>query len=212
MGAMQQMLFSGSGSVPVATRFYLPSTGAAAVAPAFSGDWGRTAEADRVAAVTTKISSSMTDKVVGSPSSFTYAVLGRQYVSAPLSAQTISGTVKSQVRAKDPDFEDHLRLLIRVCSNDGSTFTGTLLALADHGTGASLTATLKNRAFASSGTALTSLAINSGDRLVIEYGVFTGVLANASYLNCGDNSGTDLPEDETTTSAYNPWIEFSALL
>lgn len=212
MGAIQQVLLANMASETSVNRIYLPSTGAAAVSPAFGGGWGRTAEADRVAAVTTKISSSMTDKYVASPGGFTYAVLGRQYVSGSLAAQTISGTVKSQVRAGDSDFEDHLRLLIRVCSSDGSTFTGTLLALGDYGTGAVLTSTKKNRAFASSGTALTSLAVNAGDRLVLEYGVYTGTLANGSNLNFGDNSGTDLPEDNTTTTANNPWIEFSQAL
>lgn len=213
-GPVQQMLLVEVTSGTSVNRLYLPSTGAAAVSPAFSGSWGRTADGDRIAAVITKINSAMTNQAANVPSGSNYAVLGRQYVSAPLAAQTISGTVKSQVRAYDVTNtnEDHLRLLIRVCSNDGSTFRGTVLSLGDYGSGTTLANTIKNRKFANSGTALTSLAVNAGDRLVIEYGVYGGSSAATDYLNFGDNSGTDLPEDETTTSAYNPWIEFSNAL
>ena len=192
----------------MATRFYLPSTGAAAVSPAYGG-WGKTSSGDRLAMVQTKISSAMANKSAGS-SSGTHLV--RQYVSEPLPAQTISGTVSCYARCLEDDSTDIIvtRLLIRVCSNDGTSYTGTLLSLGGYGPGTDFDNSLKNRIFAD-GDSLSSLAINANDRLVIEMGYNSNIGAlDIGRINFGDNSGTDLGENETETAANNPWIEFSA--
>jgi len=186
----------------MATRLYYPSTGAAAVSPAFDA-WSNTAIADRIAAVRTKITSAMTNKshTLGQAD-----VLLRQYVSEPMAAQTISGTVKCYVRGLS-DTEKISTLSIRVCNNAGTAFTGTLLALNHYGNNTNFATSLKNNIFAN-GDALSSLAINANDRLVIELGT-RKVSGSNGTLNFGDDSGTDLPENETETAAYNPWIEFS---
>ena len=192
----------------MATRFYLPSTGAAAVSPAYGG-WGKTSSGDRLAMVQTKISSAMANKSAGS-SSGTHLV--RQYVSEPLPAQTISGTVSCYARCLEDNSTDTIvtRLLIRVCSNDGTSYTGTLLSLGGYGPGTDFDNSLKNRIFAD-GDSLSSLAINANDRLVIEMGYNSNIGAlDIGRINFGDNSGTDLGENETETTANNPWIEFSA--
>lgn len=188
------------------TRFYLPSTGAAAVSPAY-GSWTDVPNS-RLALVRTKISSAMTNK---SASAGTGTRGARQYVSEPLAAQTISGTVKCYIRCLELDVDDNCtsRLLIRVCNNAGTAYTGTLLSLAHYGTSTEFSASLRNIAFAN-GDTLSSLAINEGDRLVVELGNNNAGGDNTTSLEFGDNSGTDLGENETETTANNPWIEFSA--
>jgi hypothetical protein len=49
-----------------------------------------------------------------------------------------------------------------------------------------------------------------GDRLVVEFGGGRALSWTGDFaISFGDNSGTDLPEDDTTTAANNPWLEFS---
>ncbi len=74
------------------TRFYLPSTGAAAVSPSYAA-WADTGQAgSRLKAVTTKISSAMAGVYVASVAGGERTLI-RQYVSDPIPAQTITGTV-----------------------------------------------------------------------------------------------------------------------
>ena len=200
-----------------ATRFYLPSTGAAAVSPAFtlSGfSWTHTASADRIAAVTTKINSAVTDKVVVGTSGIGIDQLFRQYVSAPIPAQTIGGTVKGQIRALEETTSADARaqIVIYVVSNDGSTLRGVLYAGDTGALASEFTNTARqNRKFPrSSPVSLSSVAASTNDRIVMEIGARrSGSSYVDVYLVFGDNSATDLAEDETTAAENNPWIEFS---
>ena len=193
-----------------ATRIYLPSTGTNAVSPAFGG-WGDTTTGapDRIRCVTKKIGTTMIGESFtsggGGPGNTTY--LNRQYVSDPIAAQTISGTVKGQVRGTDNTATVYSAILIRVVSNDGSTVRGTLLALT---AGANdYPAALTNR-YTPASTALAAVTAQNGDRIVIEIGISkTAGGAKVISQSFGDDSATDLPENETETLAYNPWIEFS---
>ena len=197
----------------MATRLYLPSTGAAAVSPAYDAAWDVTTGADALACVLVKLSSAMGSQISGSLTEAGVNDWGliRQYVSAPLAAQTISGTVKSQARYLRSSGETiHDAISIRVCNNAGTSFTGTLLSLGSY-KNSDGSASLRNKMFAD-GDALSSLAVNAGDRLVIEYGAKRVGGDGTGTINFGDDSGTDLPEDETTTAANNPWIEFSGTL
>ena len=204
----------------MATRFYLPSSGAAAVSPAY-GAWTFTDEAQRLAMATTKISTSMSAiGVTGSFDATGTHRLWRQYVSAPIGAQTVSGTVKMQARCNnggvDLDY-DHIRLRIIVVSNDGATVRGTLLALGNYGPANEFTdtPTSTNRTGAD-GDALSSVSASANDRIVVEIGAYCGGAGGADEgaIQCifGDDSGTDLPENESTTAANNPWVEFSGNL
>lgn len=189
----------------MATRYYFPSTGAAAVSPAYDAAWNQTGQADRLRCVTTRISSAMTDKTLTDPG--TTVVLWRQYVSDPIGAQTITGTVKAQARAMKTGTDQPSYLGIRVVSNDGAVVRGTLLAVADH-VGTLLGGTLTNKTFVD-GDTVTSVVAHNNDRLVFEIGNYQTVSTADPTGNFGDDSGTDLPEDETTTAAYNPWVELS---
>ncbi len=57
-------LFLSATSLPTPTRFYLPSTGAAAVSPSFGGGWNVTTGGDRLACVVSRIGSAQTSKVL----------------------------------------------------------------------------------------------------------------------------------------------------
>lgn len=137
-----------------------------------------------------------------------------QFASLPLAAQTVSGNVKAIIRASEAatngDFRSQMN--IRIVGWEGNVFRGTLLA---HGTGALASewaTTLTNRKFpvnyAGAGGALTPVAAQLGDRLVVEVGFRCHGTNTNGTIDIGDASLTDLAEDEVGTAQDNPWIEF----
>ena len=125
----------------MATRFYLPSTGAAPVSVTKSSYWDgieNSAQADNYAsckAVITTISSAMTSRSLdgntdGGDTNYAYG----QWISDPIAAQTLSAqNLKLQVRA----FEESSRanqfvaISVRVVSNDGTVVRGTVIEARD---------------------------------------------------------------------------------
>lgn len=204
----------------MATRFYLPSTGAAAVSPAFDLGWGLSVDADRIAMVRTKANSAFNSKAVAESSAIVTDVLMRQYVSEPVAAQTITGTLKCIARANENSSTADFRsqLLVRVVSGDGLVVRGTLIAL-DTGALASewnLVSFVNRKfpkAYATGGASVTSVTAQDGDRLVVEIGYRahnTTAASRTGTLDFGDPSATgDLVEDETGTTQLCPWVEFS---
>jgi hypothetical protein len=204
----------------MATRIYLPSTGTPPISPAASATWNAFVGSRRRRAVLTRIGSAMSTgwtALDDSASTLNFA-LG-QWISDPLAVQTITGTFKAYMRCSETgtagDFKS--QIIIRVLSLDGTTVRGTLYG---GDTGNTLTSewatTLTNRSFprvALSPVTVTNVTTQANDRLCIEMGV--RILNTAHPTNvtaeiiAGDDSATDLPEDETTTAANNPWIEFS---
>ena len=199
----------------MATRFYLPSSGAAAVNPGFAA-WDETASADRIRCVTTKSSTAMVSKTVAKGTGATRALV-RQYVSDPIEAQTIAaGTIKGQIRALESATNDNLDLVpicVKVYSNDGSTLRGTILALGDYVAVLEFGTALTNRKIAD-GDATSSVVASDGDRIVIELGHKNSTVGTSvsGDLNFGDNSATDLLENTTDTAANNPWVELSVTI
>lgn len=206
----------------MATRFYFPSSGAAAVSPAFDASWTQTTNAARLAMVTTRISSAMaTIDGVGNTNSTTRQLI-RQYVSAQVAAQTLSGSIKGQIRCTTNALGSAaLSFRVAKCAGDGSSVVEivALTEAADAETNAPPAfenGTVENRRFETPPANTFSITfsdttLNNGDRLIIELGYKEGSAngANVSSLVIGDDSGTDLPEDETTTTSDNPWAEFT---
>jgi hypothetical protein len=194
----------------MATRFYLPYSGAAPVTPDYDVNWGDTSIAARLPLPTSKTSTTITTITFPQDADDTEKdILFRQYISEPIAAQTITAqTVEFQIRAAEFHALNNLytTISIRVVSNDGSSVTGTILALTRDAT--EVTTVLTNRRF----TATTSQVIaNANDRIVIEIGMGGDPGPNkdhGSTMSIGDNNATDLPEDDTTTDAFNPWVEF----
>ncbi len=197
----------------MATKFYLPHNtglGTAPISPAFSTEWGVTGSAERAALLLTSGQTAITSKTTASNTSVAW-VLNRQYISAPLAAQTISGTISGQVRGNSSNAAavHSSAVSVRYLSNDGTTIRGTGLPI---GSGSSaFTTTLTNR-ITPTGTTLTNVAVSEGDRIVIEI----GARQNASSSNrtatqsFGNNAASDLAFEQTGTAALNPWISFSS--
>ena len=194
----------------MSTRLYLPSSGAATVYPASSASWEDTSIVSRLKAVLVKTASAMTTVSFSDSNAADKDILFRQYISEPITAQTITAqSIKFQMRCLENETLCNMFLTIgiRVVSNDGATVRGTILAVTRDNTEAALS--LTNRQFTANSSQVIS---QDGDRIVIEIGMGgdPGSSANhSSSISIGDDSGTDLPENNTATSAYNPWVEFA---
>lgn len=196
----------------MATRFYLKSTGAAAVSPAYDAGWANTTLAARLAMQTTTIASADTPVFCSSqaaPSNEDWLV--RQYVSGQYGAQTITGTIHGQVRIFADDTSAYTVIMAYVVSADGTVVRGTLLAETVSANAAPATGTPTNR-YTPASVAVTSVDMQSGDRVVVEVGFRLNGTTIQAGLQIGDPSGTDLPVNETTTAVNNPWIELSMTL
>jgi hypothetical protein len=204
-------------SYAAATRIYLPSTGASAVNPAYSGDWEKTSQAGarRRCIVGGKSVSAMASITMTETSlTANYDMLAQQWVSDPIAAQTIMGTVRGQLRASEANIaaDADIAIIIYVVNSTGTGVRGTLLSYFPAViTNEFALTTLTNRMFPAS-TAVNSVTAQDGDRLVIEVGTRMFNTINTAYnilINFGDNAATDLAVDNTTTTANTPWIEFS---
>jgi hypothetical protein len=195
-------------------RFYLPSTGLAAVNPAYDASWSYTLDpTDRKRCVQARTNSPTTSAVVVDPiGGAGRHNLYQQWVSDPVAPQTISGTIAgyARVASDTPNTYRSITSSLRVVSLDGTVVRGTLLALAAGGGSNPFAASLTNRTIWS-GNPVQPVSTQIGDRLVIELGCFSSAdpIDVVSQLSMGDNSATDLPADETTTAANNPWIQLS---
>ena len=202
-----------------ATRLYFPATTSAAVSPTYDSGWNYTTEAASYKLEDVKGSSAITIGTQIGPWTATAGqkALDRQYVSDPLSAQTISGTVKMQLMTREyaaTDNVDGLWLVITVVSNDGSTVRGTLLSLGNYATTAEFVnnATHRNKTGAN-GDTLTDVTAQDGDRIVVGVGYSpSGSTTTPEASGKWGENATDLPENETQTTDGAGWIEFSATL
>ncbi len=146
------------------------------------------------------------------------------FISQPIAAQTISGTVKGQIRAQEDASTDNatVALALVVVSNNCDTLRGVLLETsASDNTGATppemvvTPTTATNRQF-QDGAENTSLTLSSvttyaGDRIAAYLGfreTRNSSTATATLV-FGDDGAADLAEDNTDTDADNPWFEFS---
>lgn len=220
----------------MATRIYLgnggfvggTSTGDTGplVPDSWSAGWNKTTGALARAANSFKsapVATAQTVSLAASGTSGHYTALSRFVLTRALAAQTISGNIKGQLYAQESAAGDNctLAVAIKVVQADGAD-RGVLLAVtASDDTSATPpeleTASATNRrmldASESASIALSSLAVSGGDYLVIEAGVrqastSTGLQSMASRAEI--STGTDAPEDDTTTLGRQHWIEFDS--
>lgn len=199
----------------MATRIYLPNTGTAPITNATLGSWTETTGFDRVAAVTSRISSVMTSKVQAHAATAANSTfLSRQYVIGPLAGQTFAATtVKGTIRVLESAANDNLdamRMSVRVCAPDGTTFRTAIWPVANS-TVAEFNTALRAKRLATGGTT-TSSVITEGDYLIIEIGTTStvGGTSLSDTISYGDDNATDLGDNETDLTALNPFIEFAA--
>ncbi len=200
------------------TRIYFLSSGEAAVTPSTWAFSAQIAAPDTFAGVTTPIASAMTSRTgaTGTTSPI-HRAMGR-HVIGPLQAQTISGTVKGQMRGSENNAGANgtLAIAIKIITPAGADRGVLLAATASTGTATppEFSTSLINRrmqnAAASFAPGLTSQSATAGDYLVIEWGFRAATTTSRNIvLVLGDDSVSDLGENETATAADNPWIEFS---
>ncbi len=203
----------------MSSRLYL-GTDAPPISPTFTGAWTSTSGAVRRILEPAKFGWAALEALAkaGATAGAQTDYLIAQYVSAPLSGnQTITGTLKGQIRAQVGQIAAKAvaQVFAWVTQGDTSTSRGTLLAF--NTTDASEFAlALTNRKYPRGGAAtLSSVAALDGDRIVIEIGwskFENATTSRTATISAGNPSGTELPEDETTTAANTPWVEFSQTL
>jgi hypothetical protein len=120
---------------------------------------------------------------------------------------------KCQIRVLELLAEDNVRGndSIRVFSQDGSTERAALLGQGGHGPATEPNTSFRNKTFLDGDLAVATYTTVEGDRLVVEIGYNdqTGVTPIAQAEYGGTSGGSDLPEDETTTTQDVPWFEIS---
>ena len=205
----------------MATRFFLPTDGAPAVNPAF-GAWDGTSPSDvaRLRCPTVQ-GSTVTIGQTYFTGTANQNFLMRQYISDSLQAQTISGTIKSIVRANEgvATADCMPQLLVRVVSNNGLIFRSPNLidfnntALSNEFTSGSAQNRKFPRNWAGAGETVNTVTTEAGDRVVFEFGYRQAAsVASAQLMVFGDLPITPLAENETDTIDNYPWIELSANL
>ena len=198
----------------MATRFYLPSSGAANISPAYSADWEDTSIATRLRMHTTKLSTAMTTVSFADADDTSRDILFHQYVSDPITAVTITNpTINFQIRAAGGASGNNLftSLHLRIIQPDGS-LRGNILSVTRDNTEVNLT-DLQNRQHSSAPTV--TVATQDGDRLVVEIGLGGNPNAGDSHsgsIRTGDAAASDLPEDDSSELDRNPWIEISTTI
>jgi hypothetical protein len=145
--------------------------------------------------------------------------LCRQFISKPMPAGiefTTSTTFKGQVRCMESATNDNINrvaICLKVHDGSGGALKETLLVLGAYGVVAEWATSLKNKKIADGDTLAVNYTTELGDILVLEIG---GQISSAAggtsvtgTMSWGKDHASDLPENETTTTANNPWIEFS---
>lgn len=205
----------------MATRFYLSRMQAAAVSPAFAAEWENTAVAGRNRMETSKtdaVATTLAYTVNDSPATSNRDVLIKQYVSDPIAAGPIAGTllgVIGRVYTGSALLNVRSQCLARVVSNDGATVRGTLYA----GDLESLTGDPSEewvqgeaRLIPRAGpVALSSVVAQADDRVVVELGYRKHSTQNvfSTGISLGEPATDALADLSNPGSDVAPWVEFS---
>jgi hypothetical protein len=206
----------------MATRLYLEESdfGVPPVTPAFDSSWSQTTSAIRRWLSRSKLSTAfVTTSISENTATSPFDVLVAQFISEPISAQTISGTVKGQIRVSEAnaDADYKAQIVIWVMKPDG-TSRGTLLAKDTSALSSEFVTSLTNRKFplaAVSPATLTNVTSVAGDRIVVEVGYRSHnshTTARNGSFRFGSAGASDLAENETATTEDNPWIELSGTI
>ncbi len=174
--------------------------------------------------VTSKVGAAFAETIVletGTSTVNARDILIRQFVSDPIvGAQTISGTLKGQLRIHESDIAANYlpQIMVSVVSNNGLTVRGTPFGGDTRTTNVDEMATVSTNgkipAAGISPVTLTSVSALDGDRLVVEIGCRANNTVTTDYtvrarFGCG-TATADLAEGGVETTDLNPWVEFSA--
>lgn len=219
------------------TRFYLNTVVKQIALPAPDSSWEKTDNTFSTYPLMLTTGKGGGSGIVGAPadgvtSGTPYDSLAATFISEPLDAQTITGTLRGYLQGSTSMAGQFTALqgVLRVISYDGSTVRGTLRASGSTGYSAAIppglpisgTQATSRKVFPTSPDTLSSLSIQYGDRLMFEVGVRQpngNGSAPSNIVMIGskaDGTNPDVPENETTTTtyaaSYDPWIEFNTVL
>lgn len=207
----------------MATRYYFPDSATVfppPVTPQFTTAWDFTNQGDRRAMTTSfAVSGSSQNLALSGSGVANTNVLRRQYIGPQIAEQTIAGTIKGQMRYRENTLADDCCAQIRafVVDGTGAVIRGILFDVINTALTSEFATSLTNRKIPRSypgttGFPVTPVFTYNGDRIVIEIGMrqFSTTSALCSPAIQLSTSTGDLPQDETTTTALNPWVEFSA--
>lgn len=197
----------------MATRFWLTSSAPPYTPATRRGSW-TTASGEDVQLLGRKPAGSAgTSSIALAAGSGTRKVLLHRSISAgAVAAGTLSGTVQWMIGVKESNalLDAVWHLHVYVTSGDTDTPRGTLLSNYTGATEFGLTA-----AGAGEGSqAVSAVAVQVGDRIVVEIGYETSTTTAASYnatINYGGSnaSATDLGSADTAVTVNPGWVEFS---
>jgi hypothetical protein len=218
-----------AGAAATPTRFYLPTTAGRPVTVAPDASWEVATIGVSPLALGGKLVLAKSGTATGGPAVVKSSaanpcdVLCAQHVSDPLTAgATITGTLSFVARCAESvnTGDEFLQLVARVVSGDGATVRGTLYAgqtatavtaTATDPTG-EMTTTASTRSLT---VAVSSVAAQTGDRLVIETGArsCTAATGHTAFIRYGDPAATaDHALGAGVTTDLVPWVELSATL
>ncbi len=136
----------------------------------------------------------------------------RQYVSGGLAEGiVISGSqaIKLQLRLLESEGQNNIFLTvgIRIIAANGTTVQKTMLEVTRDAN--EMAETLVNRQFTATSVSGDYTMVED-DHLVVEIGVAGNPVGGTPDHDCtlrlGDDNASDLPEDDTSTSDFNPWL------
>lgn len=191
-------------------RMYLTNS-AAPVSTATAASWEQTTGSVQKLLGLNRGGSNTTVTVAETSTSNTFDVLAGQWISPPM---TSSGTLKgaySYVMARsesDTAADFFSRVVIKVVSNDGTVLRG----VASDAAANTLEFTTTSQAATFTSNIETPVAVQVGDRLVVELGARAQNVVNTSYsatFRYGGTSGDVESGDTTLATTASPWINFA---
>ena len=203
----------------MATRLYLPSVvSTTAISPTPSASWEVTTGFVRIPLWAEQTGTAMSTVSFADNNAANRDCMIVQFVSKfPLSAgQTVTGSqaIKAQFRALQVALTNNLFLTIgiRIIASDGSTVRKTMV---DVGRDDAEAATTLTNCQWTATSAATNYTVLFGDYLVVELGMGGDPDVGSDHdssIRIGDSAASDLPEDTSTTTDLNPWVELTDTL
>ena len=205
----------------MSTRFYLPADAETTpISPTPDAAWGDTSILARAMCKTSKRALPMTSITFADADDTNKNILFRQYISDELAVpQSLPGEqfITACVMVNEGLAANNMYLTVgmRVIAADGSTVRKTVFAVTRDGyeavnsIGQPYLVWPESRLFEFYIEAGGGYDIQAGDRLVFEFGMGGDPAAgdHGSRMFFGDDNAADLPGDDITHDAKNPWIE-----
>lgn len=200
----------------MATRFYFSDfNDTPNISPAVDSNWEQTGSLERDTLIPKLLVSRLRnlsgpiDATV--PITTTQDIVHLQFISNPIPAQYLAGTVSMVMRFSEnvSTVNVTLAVVIRVLSRGGESIRGTLFSVFGTDTAYALGGSDATRIVNSQ--TLTPLITQPGDRLVVEIGGRATAPSTSGTFKSryGFSAATDFALTSGLTTDLNPWIEFS---